>query len=180
MTKYRNKTNDTLLSRELIGREVFSQKDASKVGVILDLMIDPNLLKVSALVTMDSNLSKRDLHMIPSGEVKTWGHKTVILVSQADVIRKGEELPECKKWLSVSSQLIGQDVITTSGKRLGELEDLSIDEKGRIVSYGIKEAIHTKPTGYQGKTSHIPSMATHQLGSGVLLVNEKDLAWVID
>lgn len=169
---------DTLLSSELIGKVVYSKSDRREVGTIQDLMIEPNLLEVAAIVTTKGDVVKRDLHMIPSGEVKTWG-RDEILITKGDVIRNAEELPECEKWLSMSNQLVGQEVITTTGTRLGKLEDIVIDANGRVIGYELEETDYRKPAGYEGRTDHIPSVATHQMGSEVLMINARDLAWII-
>ena len=180
MKQKRKFTNDILLAGELITRRVFSTDDNVQVGVIKDLMIDPNLLEVAALVTTEGDVLKRDIYMIPSGEVKTWDEKTIVLVSKADVIRRQDELPECEHWLSVVHELLGQDVITTTGTPLGKLKDIAVDQNGKITGYELNLEETARPADYKGRIDYIPSLSTHSLGEEVLIINAKDLAWIVD
>jgi sporulation protein YlmC with PRC-barrel domain len=165
--------------REFKEKKVFNRREDRWVGIIDDLMIDPNLLEVAAVVTDKGMALKRDMQRVPSIEINEW-EDNAILVNRAKAIHTLFNLPEYDKWLSVANQLIGLEVITESGKRIGELEDVSIYGNGRIASYKLEESNRISTTSYEDETNIIPSIATHSLGSELLLVNIEDFAWIVD
>lgn len=165
--------------REIKEKKVFNKREDRWVGIIDDLMIDPNLLEVAAVVTDKGMALKRDMQRVPSIEINEW-EDNAILVSRADATHTLINLPEYDKWLSVANQLIGLEVITESGKRIAELKDVSIYGNGRIASYKLEESNRISTTSYEDETNIIPSIATHSLGSELLIVNIEDFAWIVD
>lgn len=165
--------------REIKEKQVFNKREDLWAGVIDDLMIDPNLLEVAAVVTDRGKALKRDMQMVPSIEINEW-KENAILVDRADATDTLSDLPEYDKWLSVANQLIGLEVITESGERIGKVKDVSIYGNGRIASYKLKESNRISTTSYEDETNTIPSIATHSLGSELLIVNIEDFAWIVD
>ena len=139
-------------------------------------MIDPNLLEIAAIVTEQGKALNCDMKLITSINFKEWGQNE-ILVSPADGIRSLDQFPEKDKWLSVASQLIGSEVMTTSEQPLGVLEDVAIEENGRVAGYEVNDFVPLN--GDKVKRSYISSNATHTLESGRLIINTKDLIWFI-
>jgi sporulation protein YlmC with PRC-barrel domain len=86
-------------------------------------------------------------------------------------------MPDFDKWVSVHDDLIGEQIITVDGNRLGEVKDLLIGEQGRIEGYVIEEADHLPEqlTRSDGKHVYIPIIATHSLGSETLIINPANL-----
>jgi len=167
--------DEILLANDFIGKKVFSKEEGVEIGTVRDLMIDPNLLEVAAIVTDEEKTLKRKIRLVPTIGITAWG-QDAIMVSKADVLRTKDEIPEFKHWLSVPDQLIGQDVVSTDGTRLGNLKNIFIDENGRIVKYELHLEENNNPSRYEGKTIVIPSVATHSIGSEVLMVNTNDIA----
>jgi len=176
MNKEMMASERTFLSSKLSGRKIYSAKEGILLGSVRDLMIDLNLLEVAAIVTTEGDLVKRDLSYIPSGEVLLWG-QDMILVNQVDVILAREDMPDCDKWVSVSDDLTGMRIMTTSGEQLGEIKDLIIGGQGRIEGY-----VSNKPEDLpkalrrsDGENVYIPILATHSLGSEMLIINPRNL-----
>lgn len=73
MIKVKTTSVKKFSSSDLFGRLIISARDGVQLGVVKDLMIDLNLLEVAAIVTDKGELVKRDLSLIPAGEVVLWG-----------------------------------------------------------------------------------------------------------
>ncbi len=77
--------------QDLIGKPIIDQTTGQIIADIADVLIDPNIAQVAALVTSKGNLFDRQIEAIPSHEVQVWG-EDAILVGRTDVISKVEEL----------------------------------------------------------------------------------------
>jgi len=166
----------TFLASEFIGRKIYTAQGGIQLGVVKDLMVNPDLLEVAAISTVKGDLVERDLSLIPSGEVVLWG-QDLVLVTNVDVIKAREEMPDFNKWVSFLDDLIGQRIVTVSGNRLGAMKDLLIGEQGRIEGYVVEDADHLPEqlTRSDGKNVYIPIIATHSLGSEMLIINPANL-----
>jgi len=158
----------TYLTRELKGKTIVSITNGVVVGQIIDVLIDPNALKVAALVTSKGGLLKRgETEAIPADEVQVWGGD-VILVSGPNVVVKEDQLPSLEKWLSASDRIKGYTVVSTDGARIGELNDVMLDSQGQIVAYDLGQVFVEGPVG---ESKRIAAELTHSLGPDVLIVD---------
>lgn len=177
MQQTRNKEDQFFSFHEIKGREIFNQIGKLKIGVVEDVLIDPHLLELAAIVTDQSSAVVRNMQMIPSVEVKSWG-QDAIFVSGAEVISSGSELPDCEQWMCVSGQLLGQEVVNMSGVLLGELKDVFFDKQGRITGYEIKIPADSQEDTI-GKLpqngGYIPVAATHAIGTERTTINQSKL-----
>jgi sporulation protein YlmC with PRC-barrel domain len=164
--------SSTCLTQELQGKPVISLTNGSIIAKVLDLLVDPDALRVMAAVTSKGGgLLKggRELDVIPAEAVQVWGRDT-ILTKRPDVIVKDSELPGRESWLSVSSQVKGRAVVGDDGTRIGHLNDVLIDVSGRFVAYDLVQAfvLHGDP---DQKMKQIPAEATSVLGQDVLILD---------
>jgi uncharacterized protein YrrD len=84
------------------------------------------------------------------------------------VIVNAEMLPAREKWVSVSEQIKGRDVISADGARVGQLNDVVIDLKGQLVSYNLAQVSIEGPLA---ESRQIAVKATHSLGQDVLIID---------
>jgi uncharacterized protein YrrD len=166
------------LSQELHGKSVVSVNNGQIIAKVEDVLLDPTALRVAALVTMTGGLGsmlklERKTEAISSDEVQVWG-QDVVLVSGPDVAVNIEELPDSDQWVSVSEKIKGRDVISADGTRIGQLNDVVIDLKGRLVGYDLARVFVEGPPS---QSKRIAVEATRSLGQDVLIV---DMAEVIN
>ena len=154
------------LTRDMKGKSVVDIRYGQKIATVEDVMLDPGNLNPAALVTSKGSLLKREIKAIPASEVKVWG-QDVILVSNPDVIRRQEELPDLENWLSVSDDINGHQVVGLDGMRIGQIDDLLISEKGDLTAFHLSQVSADSPVG---ETRMIPVEAVHSL-QDVLLVD---------
>jgi len=160
----------TCLTQELQGKPVISVTNGAIIAKVLDVLVDPGALCVAAAITSKGSALKRqrEIEVIPADEVQVWG-QDAILVKRSDVIVKDSELPGREKWLSVSGQIKGHDVIGGDGTRVGQLNDVVIDVNGQFVAYDLVQPFVYGDDPAQ-KMKQIPSAATSVLGQDVLIV----------
>ena len=166
------------LSQELHGKSVVSVTNGQIIAKVEDGLLDPGALRVAALVTTTGGLGsmlklERKTEAIASDEVQVWG-QDVVLVSRPDVLANIKELPGSEQWVSVTEKIKGRDVISADGTRIGQLNDVVIDLKGRLVSYDLARVFVQGPPA---QSKRIAVEATRSLGQDVLIV---DMAEVIN
>jgi len=153
--------------QELIGKPVISITNGQNIGSVVDIMVDPDKLALSALVTSKGGLLSRKIEAVRAAEVQVWGMHA-ILVKEPDVILKGDELYDRQTWMSFSDNLRSRDIVSLDGTRLGAIKDIFIDRQGKLEAYELAR-IYKEVEGLEEK--RIPVAATQSMGKDFLVVD---------
>lgn len=113
------------LSNAILNRPVMSLRTGTQVGVATRPIINPNNLKIEGFFCQDSNnrghelvLVSQDIRdIIPQG----------IVVNDYDVLVEPEDLVRLQDVLSWRFELIGKQVVSTSKRKIGKIEDFATD-----------------------------------------------------
>jgi uncharacterized protein YrrD len=149
------------------GNPVISLDEGVVVAKMADVMIDPQTLKVAALVISKGGLLGRETEYIPITEVKVWG-QDAILISRTSASLGQAEFPSLDRLLRVSEEIRGRDVIDQNGTRIGRLADVLIDQNGSLVGYALGD-VYVEEFPFE-EPNHIPVEATKSFGRDVLIV----------
>jgi uncharacterized protein YrrD len=160
---------DLQSTQELIGKPVISMTNGQNIANVVDFMIHPEKLVLTALVTSKGSLLSRKIEAIRAAEVHVWGMH-VVLVKDFDVILKEDELYDKEEWMSISDDLKSREIVTIEGTRLGTIKDILIDRQGKMLAYELSKA-PKEIQALEGKL--IPVEATQSLGKHVLVVDLK-------
>jgi len=155
-----------LNTQRLIGNEIVSSSTGEKIGKVQDVLIDADRLQAAAVVTSKGNLFDRSFEAISDDWVRLWG-RDVLLVKQSDVIVQGEDLADHEKWLSVSDTIRGYDVVREDGTRAGTLDDVALDDEGKITGYELSDVAVEEGAA---AASWIGVDVTRSLGPDVLVI----------
>jgi uncharacterized protein YrrD len=161
-------------SRQLIGKPIISMTNGVILAKVVDIMFDPDTGQVAAVATLKGGgLLQRgpELEAILAREVRVWG-RDAVLVSGPDVIATEENLPERQKWLSVSDQIKGRDVVSVDGTRIGQLSDVVLDTQGQLVSYELAQVFIKGPVA---RSKRLPAEATRSFGQDVLIIDRSQI-----
>jgi uncharacterized protein YrrD len=154
------------------GRAVVSIQHGKKIGNVSDIVIDADKLEIAGLVLSKGTLFDRETMIIPAEQVQVWG-QDVILVRQDDVSEGQIKIPEGKRWLYAEENLRGRYVVSVDGKRIGQINDISISPDGKLLAYELSQVFIDGPLA---ESKRINLSSTHSLGEDVLIVNSvKDL-----
>jgi uncharacterized protein YrrD len=160
---------DAQSTQELIGKPVISVTNGQNIATIVDFMIDPEKLSLSALVTSKGSILSRKIEAIRAADIQVWGMHTV-LVKDHDVILKEDELYDRDAWMSFSDDLKAREVVTIEGTRLGTIKDLLVDRRGKMLAYELSK-MYKQGQAFEGKL--ILTEATQSLGKDILVVDLK-------
>ena len=122
-------------AKELGGRAVVDVDAAEKLGRIDRILLDPESRRVAGfVVSRGSSIFKNDQDiLIPASSVHAVGPDAVT------VHRGGDEPIEGLDALPRVSDITGRKVVSESGKLLGTVEDVLIDERdGSIIGYALE------------------------------------------
>ena len=148
---------------ELKGKTILSVNDGAKIGSVDDVLIDPNSLRIAALTVTSGGVFDRETNYVPASDVNKWG-KDAVLVEGREVFRTEADITDRERWISAGNKLNGLTMVDSHGTRLGRIEDVLIDESGKIVSYRISDSM------MGGSSRDIPAGNTKAMGEDVVIV----------
>jgi uncharacterized protein YrrD len=150
-----------------IGKAIVSIKEGKKIGNVSDIVINRDTLQVAAIITSKGAFFSREIEAITAEDIEVWG-EDVILVAVPDVIKHESKIPNKDIWLNLNDSIRGRYVVSVDGTRVGQINDVIIDTKGRLKGYELGKVFIEGPVADSKK---IASDATHSLGKDVLIVN---------
>lgn len=155
----------TRMLNDLRGKTIINLADGKKIGQVDDILVDPKTLRVSGLVVNRGGMLDRETRIVPASGVEKWGIDA-ILVRDANVFRSESELPDRESWLSSSDKLNGLSIVNTEGEKIGQIDDVLIDDRGQIVAYRVSSGGSLLG---EARTREIPAQATRTLGGDVAI-----------
>ncbi len=154
--------------REILGLPVIALAQAAKVGVVRDLVIDPSRRAIVALLLADTTRQKPS-RQVSFDAVRRVGPHAVMIEDESAV----SELSEYPQQLTLSegtSRLVGLQVITDTGRTVGTISDVAVDEgSGLIEEYLV--SVGPFRDMISGRLS-IPASAPTAVGKEYMIVPE--------
>jgi uncharacterized protein YrrD len=155
---------------ELIGRTVISGDSGERIGTVSDVLLDPQSLRVLGLV-MGGGLFRSE-HVLPYTDVQTLGKDAIVARSAAGVV-------DPRQWhqrgsdSTRTSALKHRQVLTTSGRALGQIHDVMLDEGGAVDAF---ELAGSTLSGLMGRRPIVPQVGGITIGIDAVLVPDEAAA----
>jgi uncharacterized protein YrrD len=122
-------------AKQILGMPVVTFDRGTKIYDVQDMILDPQRRQVLALVVMEGSLF-HSARAIPFGRISAIGQDAVIVPDGKAVIDVNRD-PVLKK-LDNEQNVRGLRVLTDDGRRLGYIEDITLDDKtGEIIGYDV-------------------------------------------
>ncbi|HSW98848.1 MAG TPA: PRC-barrel domain-containing protein [Candidatus Saccharimonadales bacterium] len=118
------------LSSMLINRPVLSLRTGTEVATALEPIINPNNLKVEGFFCQD-NRSREELVLVGQ-DVREMMPRGII-INDHDVLALPQDLVRLNEVLNTNFVLIGKQVTTVGGRKVGKVSDYSIDTDSMYV-----------------------------------------------
>ena len=161
-------TGNTQPLRQVMGKAVISVSNGQKLGSVQDILIDPQQMRVAALVLSRGGVFNRDVIAIPVSDVQAWGVHA-IMVDRPDVAARRDQLPQNSGWVSATDQLYGRPLLSSDGTKIGEVEDVEIDGNGNLSAYQLGKS-DDRSSSKAGQK--IPARYTRSIGRDVIIVDQ--------
>jgi uncharacterized protein YrrD len=117
------------------------------------------------VVTKGSLLDKQR-RFLPAAEITTWG-RDALLVQDASAFRSEANVPERDKWVSAGDKIKGLAMVSTGGNRIGRIDDILVDNEGRITAYRVSEGT------FGGRSREIDARETKSIGPDAVIVDRE-------
>jgi uncharacterized protein YrrD len=153
-------------SRKLIGKPIVTITKGEIIGRVRDVLVDPVRFEIAALV-LPGKLLSRETIVLPRSVVSVFG-RDVILVKGDEAMPKDDSLEQVASLIAVSRQMKGREVATEKGVRVGVLDDVVVDENGKVIAYHLAKVFIKGPVA---GSKQIPLQATRSVGPDILIVD---------
>ena len=157
-------------SRDLIGRLIITVTRGEIVGKVKDVLIDPEKWEIAALV-LPSKAFRKETNIIPRGVVHIFG-RDVVLVKSNEAMPRDDTLEHVASLIAVSGEMKGRQIATEKGVRVGVLNDIVVDEAGKVVAYDLAKVYVKGPIA---ESKEIPFHATRSVGPDLIIIDPKVL-----
>jgi uncharacterized protein YrrD len=150
---------------ELMGKPVISVENGDKIGTVADALIADGDVHLLALVIGGGLLGKEQV--LPFRDIQTLGGDT-ILIRSAEGVLGPREWRDAAPPASRSSSLKGRPVVTTDGHRLGEVNDVLVDEQ--TGAFAALEVVTSDLGGLRSRRSIVRPGSDIRVGPDVVVV----------
>ncbi len=117
--------------REMVGLPVIALAQATKVGTIRDLVIDPGRRAVSALLLVEAK-QQQPSKQVRYEAVRRVGPDAVMIEDEAAVMPVSE-YPRLQTLCEGTPRLLGLRVLTEGGRSVGTVSDVVLDERSGLI-----------------------------------------------
>jgi uncharacterized protein YrrD len=155
---------------ELVGKPIVSAENGERIGKVSDVLLDPQSQHVLALVIAGGLLHSE--HVLLYTDVQTLG-------TDAVVARSGTGVVGAKEWRQLAvettrtSMLKHKRVLTTSGRAVGEIRDVVLDDDGGVEAF---ELGGSALAGLLRRRSTLPHAEGVMIGADAVLVPDETVA----
>jgi len=154
---------------DIIGLPVFSISQGKEIGKVRRFVIDPGQGAVIALV-IDDGKWYLAAKLLPMSAVTAIG-EFAVTVDSVDSLVEVKEIPDVERLIEADIDVIGTRVLTKSGRIRGKVNEIILDESGKINFCEVEEN--------EGDISQIPADIVVTYGKEVLVITDGEVSPVI-
>lgn len=118
------------MGQQLINKPVMSLRTGGPVGTVVDIIINPNNLKIEGWFVNDSTSKRRAVLL--SQDIRDIIDQGFV-VNDHEGLSDVDELVRLKPVLDIGFELIGKSVITKAKQKLGKVNDYAFDKDGFVI-----------------------------------------------
>lgn len=119
-----------LMGQQLIGKPVMSLRTGGPIGSILEIIVNPNNLKIEGWFVDDH--ARRERRILLSQDVRDIIEQGFV-VNDHEALTEVSELVRLKTVLELGFQLIGKSVATEGKHRLGKVNDYAFEKNAFFI-----------------------------------------------
>ncbi len=152
--------------KSIIGKDVLSLEDGSRVRQVTDVIVDPTGQRLVALVVDEGGLMS-SARVVPIEEISSFGKDAVVIRSVASIMSTNDHA-ELRAVVDQDDKILGKKVFTTEGDAQGTVSDIYFDEMtGNVQGYELSNGL----LGDAAKgTSYLATDEITTIGADVIYV----------
>lgn len=156
------------IAGEFIQKPILSIQAGTTLGHVEDLYLDAAIESVTALYMGRESLLDRSRNLIPFDRVETMGEDAVLVRHGASVVKADEYGPAAN--FVRRQDLIGLEIQTPGGTRIGRIGDLVIKENGMVSGFTLAHTYVAGPIADK-KVVNRSAIVKVDLDAGVLVAD---------
>jgi uncharacterized protein YrrD len=134
------------LGKDLVDKPIITVNDGRHMGKVKDVYLDKDLTMMTGIFLGREGWVRRKDNYIPTTSVVVFG-VDAILIENAEAITDSQTT-KIEGWLKLS-ELVGRDIDTPGGTRLGTVGDVILDTEGRILGFSLGRVLVDGPIAQQ-------------------------------
>ena len=150
----------------LLGQPVITLDAGRRVGSIQEILFDTLEHRVTAVILSKPPVAG-SAKAVTAEHIRLFGADVTLIDSDSSIANLGEETG-ARVSIRAGTDVIRTQVITTEGRRLGEVSDITLDAEGNILGYRLSHNLLRD--AFRGKP-FIPVGALFAVGHDALLVD---------
>lgn len=119
-----------LMGQQLIGKPVMSLRTGGALGLVLDIIVNPNNLKIEGWYVDDH--ARRERRILLSQDIRDIIDQGFV-VNDHEALTEPSELVRLKSVLDIGFELIGKSVISEDKHRLGKVNDYAFEKDTSMI-----------------------------------------------
>ena len=131
------------LGKDLLDKPIYSVTDGRLVGKIKDLYLDSNLERIVGLYLGSEGLFNRRGMIVNRERITLLGVDTV-LAADSDIVLDEAQIDDLETWMR-RQDLIGRNVDTSGGTRVGVIGDIMINDEGTVLGFRLARILVEGP-----------------------------------
>lgn len=140
------------LCKDLLDKPIITISDGRIIGQAKDLLLTTDLKTMAGILLGREGFIRRRSKLIPSQSVVVFGIDA-ILIKQSDVVVDDREVKEAANWIRLS-KLLGREVDTPGGTRVGTIGDVLLDEEGHVAGFALSRVYVEGPISDKRLITH--------------------------
>jgi len=157
--------------QDLIGKPIVTMNRGEIIAKVKDVLIDPTRFEIAALVLPPAKMFSKETMVVPNTVIHVLG-RDVILVTSNEAMVHNDTLHGVASLLAVVGDLKGCPIATEKGVKVGTLNDVLVDDSGKIVGYDLAKVSIEGPIA---ASKRVPFRATRSIGRDMIIVDSKQL-----
>ncbi|NPV09067.1 MAG: hypothetical protein HPY83_14020 [Anaerolineae bacterium] len=157
--------------KSLLGQPVITLSSGRRVGSIQEILYDADENRVTAIILSKPPVAG-SAKAVTADHIRLFGVH-VTLIDSDEAISTLSEDPATRSSVKAGTDVIRTQVITTEGRKLGEISDIALDASGKILGYRLSHNLIRD--AFRGKT-FIPVSALFAVGDDAILVEAGEAA----
>ncbi len=149
---------------QLVGMPIVGIRSSEQISSTIEAIINPRKLCIEAFYCEPDRVSDTDMVLFTT-DIREVGHLGIIVDSE-DVIMPTADLVRLEEITALNFQLIGKNIVTESGKKLGKIENYTIED----TTFRI-EKLYARPQMFKTISTNDFIVSRRQIAS----VNDKNV-----
>ncbi len=153
----------------LLGLPVITLDAGRRVGSIQEILYDSEENRVTAVILSKPPVAG-SAKAVTADHIRLFGLHVALIDSDQSIATLAED-PATRDSVKAGTDVIRTQVLTTEGRRLGEVADIALDQEGHILGYRLSRNLIRD--AFRGKT-FVPVSSLFAVGDDAILVKAED------